>query len=118
MSDPILDFGTPGDIELNGQNPDDVQITENQEEDLLIELDGHADVVLADGEEDDLILEDSYPGAIPYNYYHGPYAVTPILHDDQNLETNQKILTDDVTVKPIPVTITTNPYGGKTVVIG
>jgi hypothetical protein len=40
------------------------------------------------------------------------------MHEDQKLRTNEKIMRDDVTVKEIPVTVTTNIYGGKTVVIG
>lgn len=118
MTDPILELVDPGDVELSGQSADDIQIAESEEEDLLIELDSHDDIVLADGGEDDLVLEDSYAGELPYDFYHGPYNVTPILYDGQELRTDQKIMTDNVTVEAIPITRTTNPYGGQTVVIG
>ena len=49
--------------------------------------------------------------------YEGEYTVTPRLYD-QYLETNNKVMTDDVTVYEIPVVYTSNVYGGKTVVIG
>lgn len=48
--------------------------------------------------------------------YDGPYEVTPDF-DTQTLETEEKLMTDDVTVYPIPVHRTTNPYG-TTVYIG
>ena len=53
-----------------------------------------------------------------YPPYEDEYTVVPILHDDQVLATNRKVMTDDLTVKAIPVVQTTNPYGGQTVVIG
>lgn len=118
MHDPILELGNPDDIELSGSSADDIQISESQEEDLLIELSEHDDITLTSGEEGDLVLEDSYAGSLPYDFYNGPYNVRPILYNGQRLETKQKILTDDVTVEAIPVTTTTNPYGGQTVVIG
>lgn len=49
--------------------------------------------------------------------YDGPYEVTPRLHV-QSLETDGKLMEDDVTVYEIPVTRTTNPHGGQTVLIG
>lgn len=48
--------------------------------------------------------------------YTGQYNVTPDF-DTQTLETENKYMTDDVTVFPIPVHRTTNPYG-TTVYIG
>lgn len=53
----------------------------------------------------------------PHDIYEGPYAVTPRLYD-QYLETDGKLMEDDVTVYEIPVTRTTNPTGGLTVLIG
>ena len=49
--------------------------------------------------------------------YEGPYEVTPRL-TEQVLETIHKTMRDDVTVHEIPVVMTSNVYGGKTVVIG
>lgn len=49
--------------------------------------------------------------------YLGPYAIDPTF-EDQTLNTNQKIMTDDVTVKAIAVSRTSNTSGGITVYIG
>lgn len=57
------------------------------------------------------------PTTIHMEYYQGPYEVTPRLNQ-QILETNDKTMTDDVTVYEIPITYTSNPYDGKTVLIG
>ena len=51
------------------------------------------------------------------DWYEGEYEVTPQL-TAQTLETKEKLMRDDVTVHEIPVTRTTNPHGGETVVIG
>lgn len=48
--------------------------------------------------------------------YRGDYEVTPDFNT-QILETTEKLMLDDVTVYPIPVHRTTNPYG-TTVYIG
>lgn len=118
MTDPILELGEYPEINLTGTEADDIQFEESQEEDLLIELDGREDIILSDQTESDIILEDSYTGQIPYDYYEGPYNVRPILYDAQELSTDQKIMLGNVTVEQIPVTWTTNPQGGNTVVIG
>lgn len=49
--------------------------------------------------------------------YAGPYVVEPKF-EDQTLETSQKFMTADVTVKEIAVSRTTNLSGGITVYIG
>lgn len=49
--------------------------------------------------------------------YDGSYEVTPRLYV-QSLETDGKVMEDDVTVHEIPVTSTSNPQGGLTVLIG
>ena len=49
--------------------------------------------------------------------YDGSYEVTPRLYA-QSLETDGKLMEDDVTVYEIPITRTTNPQGGQTVLIG
>lgn len=59
-----------------------------------------------------------YVGGEKHQTYSGPYTVIPVLHDDQVLETREKLMTDDMTVKAIPIVQTTNPYGGQTIVIG
>lgn len=50
--------------------------------------------------------------------YEGDYTVTPILGSDIILPTTNKRMVDDLTVKEIPITQTSNLFGGKTVVIG
>lgn len=63
-------------------------------------------------------------GVLNYNQgysptvYDGAYTVTPILHEAQTLNTKNKLLEDDISVLEIPVTRTTNPQGGLTVLIG
>ena len=49
--------------------------------------------------------------------YEGTYEVTPRVYA-QSLNTDGKIMSDDVTVHEIPVTTTSNPEGGLTVLIG
>lgn len=49
--------------------------------------------------------------------YTGSYEVTPRLYA-QSLDTDGKLMEDDVTVYEIPVSRTTNPTGGLTVLIG
>ena len=49
--------------------------------------------------------------------YDGSYEVTPRVYA-QSLDTDGKLMEDDVTVHEIPVTRTTNPTGGLTVLIG
>ena len=49
--------------------------------------------------------------------YDGDYEVTPRL-TEQELATRNKLLINNVTINEIPVVYTSNPYDGKTVVIG
>lgn len=49
--------------------------------------------------------------------YEGTYEVTPRVYA-QSLETEGKLMSDDVTIYEIPVTRTSNPQGGLTVLIG
>lgn len=50
--------------------------------------------------------------------YEGEYHVTPKLYWQQRLETYNKYMSEDVLVDAIRVTETSNPQGGKTIVIG
>lgn len=50
--------------------------------------------------------------------YDGAYVVIPKVYQEQVLETKNKAMTDNVTVYEIPITRTTNPHGGQTVLIG
>ena len=65
-----------------------------------------------------MAIEIERGGSLPVPEYEGPYNVVPTLYYGQALETEGKKMSEDVTVDPIPVTITSNPYGGETVVIG
>lgn len=87
-------------------------------DDLILLLDAEQDMILVDDQYTDMILVDDIPYADHHEEYTGEYTVIPILDDEQVLETNNKVMTDNVTVKPIPVVQTTNPYGGYTIVIG
>ena len=49
--------------------------------------------------------------------YEGSYVVTPKV-EAQTLETKQKLMADDVTIKEIPFYDTSNNAGGTTVYIG
>jgi hypothetical protein len=56
---------------------------------------------------------------IPYGStaYTGEYTVIPDALEEQILKTANKTLIEDVTVKKIPYHETSNPSGGKTIVI-
>lgn len=57
-------------------------------------------------------------GGAYYPPYTGIYHVRPALYWQQRLETTGKSMSDDVLVDAIPLTQTTNPQGGTTIVIG
>lgn len=52
------------------------------------------------------------------NPYQGPYMVIPQIATDIILPTAQKSMSQNVTVKEIPVYVTGNEAGGNTVIIG
>ena len=56
-------------------------------------------------------------GGSGYPYYDGDYIVTPKSYK-QILDTDYKILTDDVTVEKIPYNEAPNLQGGLTISIG
>lgn len=49
--------------------------------------------------------------------YTGPYVVIPHAHNEQTLETAQKLMTDNVTVQKVPFYDVSNTTGGTTVYI-
>ena len=57
------------------------------------------------------------PNIVGAETYAGSYEVTPRLYA-QSLDTDGKLMEDDVTVYEIPISRTTNPTGGLTVLIG
>ena len=46
-----------------------------------------------------------------YDYYEGPYVVTPLAYNKIILETNDKLMQDDVTVNEVPYFETSNVSG-------
>jgi len=50
--------------------------------------------------------------------YDGPYSVIPSVDEMQILNTEDKIMTENLVVLPIPYFETSNPKGGLTVHIG
>ena len=88
-------------------------------------IDGEADLLLAcDGE---LCLCNRFDGEIEsditikkivYPYYEGETTVIPKIAMDQVLNTREKTVLEDITVKEIPVYSASNPQGGNTVYIG
>ena len=87
-------------------------------DELILILDSNIELKLEYDQSSDMVLVDDVPYSQHYEKYTGNYEVTPVLYDDQELLTRNKLMTDNVTVHEIPVTWTTNPYGGNTVVIG
>lgn len=55
--------------------------------------------------------------AVDHEYYVGEYNITPKIKQ-QILSTNDKLMTDDITVKAIPFYEVSNPQGGTTFIIG
>lgn len=56
--------------------------------------------------------------ANPYPFYDGTTEITPIAHLDILLETEDKIVTDNIIIHEIPYYQTSNLSGGYTVIIG
>lgn len=56
-------------------------------------------------------------GRCHHDTYDGTYEVTPTF-SKQTLNTYNKLMTDDLTVRPIEVSRTSNPQGGNTIFIG
>lgn len=55
-------------------------------------------------------------GGQTYPYYEGEYVITPLAFQETILETDEKVMKDDVTVLEIPYDETSNQYG-TTVII-
>lgn len=90
-------------------------------DDLIIALDDTvSDIVIQLDQPDDLSLEFDNPTFVPVmgEIYEGPYDVDPVFYNDQILKTAHRQMTRDVLVRQIRVVESTNPSGGKTVVIG
>ena len=57
-------------------------------------------------------------GGNVYPPYEGPYEEDASFYYDKTLETYGRVMTDNFKVNKIPVIETSNPQGGKTIVIG
>ena len=57
------------------------------------------------------------PSAVGVEIYDGAYLVVPKAHEEQVLETAQKLLLEDVTVTKVPYYETSNLFDGKTAYI-
>ena len=55
---------------------------------------------------------------IDYDIYSGQYLVTPLPNIEQILRTQNKVVTEDIVINPIPYAEVSNLAGGKTVTIG
>lgn len=87
----------------------DIDLTLDLPQDIDIELDGQQE---ADFDVNDIV--EIIRGEFPF--YEGPYSVTPRVAEQQ-LETRNTTVTQNIEVEGIPVYRTSNPYG-TTVIIG
>lgn len=81
---------------------------------LLLAMDGESSLLMPFDGDPDVIISGTTE---THETYTGTYEVTPRVYE-QILDTDNKIMEDDVTVHEIPVTRTSNPQGGLTVLIG
>lgn len=57
------------------------------------------------------------PASTHMEYFQGPYEVTPKAYTDQTLATNNKTMTEDLTVFKVPYFETANLFDGRTAYI-
>ena len=84
---------------------------------IVGEVDG-IEFLVEDNNSLDMEMGDSVIHVSDIPYYEGETEVIPMLNTVQTLETEGTQLRSDITVREIPIVETTNPYGGKTVLIG
>lgn len=106
------------DIFLDGK-PIELDLKLNEEPlDLNVELD--SEPIKIDAEIDDSPIELTIGVGFndcSHEYYRGSYLVIPKF-EDQVLDTDEKLMKDNLTVKEIPVARVPNTSGGYTVTIG
>lgn len=85
---------------------------------LTGQLSGDGSLSGALGSALDLIGSLILPTRSSEEIYEGSYEISVSTEEDQILPTRRKILDDDIVVKKIEYTETTNPSGGYTVYIG
>jgi DNA/RNA endonuclease YhcR with UshA esterase domain len=79
---------------------------------------GGVELLIAEEQQQTLVMGDVViiGGTAPI--YDGDYEVTPRINVEQILQTDGKLMQDDVTVHEITISDVSNPQGGKTVTIG
>lgn len=107
----VLKFGSEGDNEF------DLRFEESEDLTIRFEETTPNEFVLTFEDDDEFNLRFGELTRVAPDTYQGPYTVTPS-SSEQILETEYKMMTDDVTVHSIPYFSTENPQGGNTVYIG
>lgn len=88
---------------------------------------GVVELIFSDGEQFNIEVDDGVSldvgidesiVVIEGEPYEGEYEATSLVAEDYELETNNKLMTDNVTIKKIPYEAVENPQGGNTVTIG
>ena len=94
-------------------------MTDNSKE-LDLDVEGrHRDVrISVQGKEHGELSFTVSRGGMKKEPYEGPYAVSSLAHEMQLYNTENKVMTENLIVLPIPYYETTNPKGGLTVYIG
>jgi hypothetical protein len=64
------------------------------------------------------VIQPSTDTECHHKEYDGEYEVIPKAYEKTVLETNKRIMKDNITVHEIPITIVTNLSGGSTACIG
>ena len=69
---------------------------------------------------DEVIFDLNWETFVPdmHDKYLGPYEIFPNPSNDQEFQTNDKLMIDDMVFRKIPYAEVANPAGGNTVTIG
>lgn len=111
-----------GDASLQSVNDGSGRVSVNVENDIeeVIRIDGDASLTLnADGDMSLLTQMDGEgsffytESGVSHETYAGPYDVTPRA-SQQSLSTRNKLMSDDVTIRSIPIYEVSNESGGTT----
>lgn len=95
------------DIVLESSGNGLLEINDENNFDLIMDQDGSMDLIL-----------DTSAGECHHEVYRGPYTVYPDPTDIQILQTENKLMTQNVLALPIPYYRTENLSGGDTIYIG
>lgn len=92
-----------------------MQVTMRDGSTVRVRQRGQSVRIVSRGADTVRVRQQSGGGGAPYT---GEYEVFPLLYVDQTLQTDGKVLKDDILVHEIPVSRVTNPSGGYTATIG